>query len=120
MVEQMELTFGRRRLKRDQSAEVDSVCQYLLRCGDWRTRSDVCAALTMTERAIREAGENSDGQIIFGQEGMKHIRHATANEVKACVNTLYGVARLQMERAKAIERRYHKYGGEVQKEALAL
>ena len=113
MVEQMELAFGRRRLKRDVRADVDRVCQYLLRCGNWRTRSDICASLSMDERSIREAGENSDGQIIFGQEGMKHIRHATADEVKACVNTLYGVARCQIERAKAVERRYHKSGGAV-------
>ncbi len=104
----MEL-FGRRKPK-DVEAEVERLCEYLYNAGCWRTRSDICAALFMDERAMRECGEASDGRIIFGQRGMKHIRRATPEEVRECINNLYSRAAKQMERAKAIERLFHKYG----------
>ena len=115
MSTQLEL-FNRRRPK-DIEAEVERMCNHLLTHGQWYTRQDLCLALGMDERTMRECVELSAGRIIFGQQGMKHIRRATPDEVKECINSLYSRARSQMDRAKEIERRYHEYGGK--QEAMA-
>jgi hypothetical protein len=110
---QMEM-FERKRLQLDD--DVEALKYHLGMLARWQTRKQICACLSWTDRRLRDAAEHSGGQIIFGQLGMRHIRHASMEEAMACKNTLLSQAAKMTNRAMEIDRAHHAWGG---KEALA-
>jgi len=101
--------FEQRRQQREEDVAI--LTSHLLMAGRWQTREQLVRALDWTERRVRAAGEASGGVVIFGQNGLKHMRHATSEEVRACCNVLFSQARANSERAVSIQRAYHQWGG---------
>lgn len=96
-----------------EAAEADAkvLARHLYLEGDWRTRREIGAALGWTDHArIRHAAEAAEGDVIFGQRGMKHMRHATPEEVAACIATLKSQVEAQQRRIIATEKKFHSYG----------
>ncbi len=91
--------------------DVDMLRSYLGAKQCWQTRAQLCKALDWTDRRLRDAAEHSGGQIIFGQLGMRHIRHASSAEVSACKATLRSQAAKMMARETEIDHAYHSWGG---------
>jgi hypothetical protein len=60
------------------------------------------------DRLIRQLAQASDGQIISGQRGYKHIDHATLEEATHAAAWLESQARQMADRACAIRRRLHR------------
>lgn len=78
----------------------------------WVTADESLAALGLLpnenlRRRLRRLAANSDGQIISGQAGYRHIRHATADEIIHASAWLEHQAKLMADRARSIRRRAH-------------
>ena len=101
--------FEQRRQQRDEDVAI--LTSHLLIAGRWQTREQLVRALDWTERRVRAAAEAAGGVVIFGQQGLKHMRHSTADEVRACCSVLFSQARANSERAVATQRAYHQWGG---------
>ena len=78
----------------------------------WMTASDI--ALTTSgkigDRDIR-ALASSSSNVLSGQKGYKHIKHATAEEIDHAANWLESQAKKMSDRAGAIRRNAHKIFG---------
>jgi hypothetical protein len=61
------------------------------------------------KRKLRRLAEHSRGQIISGQKGYKHIKHATLEEIEHAANWLEHQAVEMGDRARAIRRMRHNY-----------
>lgn len=99
----------RRQHQRDEDVAI--LTSHLYLANRWQTREHLTRALQWTDRRLRAAGEASEGVVIFGQLGMRHIRHATIEEVQTCRNTLFSQAKRNSERASEIGRAFHAWGG---------
>lgn len=108
-VEQQLNLFEQRRQQRDE--DVATLKYHLGMLAAWQTREQLVKALDWTDRRLRDAAEHSGGQIIFGQLGMRHIRHASSAEVSACKATLRSQAAKMMARETEIDHAYHSWGG---------
>jgi len=90
------------------------LADYLEAIGGWLDRMDACAALSISDRDARAQSENSGGRIIFGSgrgQGLKHIRHADAWEVRRCAAELRGRGASHYRRAAEIENAWLGMGG---------
>ncbi len=90
------------------------LADYLEAIGGWLDRMDACAALSISDRDARAQSENSGGRIIFGSgrgQGLKHIRHADAWEVRRCAAELRGRGASHYRRAAEIENAWREMGG---------
>ncbi len=105
---QLDLFEPRSNLREEADAEV--LCRYLYLAGDWRTRRGISEALDWPDWRIRHAAESAQGDIIFGQRGMKHIRHATPEEVRVCIATLQSQVEANTMRIIATQKKYHSFG----------
>ena len=106
--EQMDLL---ERNEEKEQADARVLARYLYLEMGWRTRKEIAAALGWTDAArIRHAAEASEGDVIFGQRGMRHIRHATPEEVLACINTLKSQVEANSLRVCQTQKKYHSYG----------
>lgn len=76
----------------------------------WRTRKEIGAALDWPDWRIRHAAEAAEGDVVFGQRGMRHVRNATPEEVAACIATLKSQVEAQQRRIIATEKKFHSYG----------
>lgn len=80
----------------------------------WHDRKTPCAALSIDDREARDQSEHSGGKIIFGSgrgQGLKHIRHADAWEVRQCAAELRNRAASHLRRAVEIETAFAGIGG---------
>lgn len=80
----------------------------------WHDRKTPCAALSIDDREARDQSEHSGGKIIFGSgrgQGLKHIRHADAWEVRQCAAELRGRGASHYRRADEIETAFAGIGG---------
>ena len=80
----------------------------------WHDRKTPCAALAIDDREARDQSEHSGGRIIFGSgrgQGLKHIRHADAWEVRQCAAELRNRAASHLRRAVEIETAFAGIGG---------
>ena len=87
---------------------------YLEARSGWHDRKTPCAALSIDDREARDQSEHSGGKIIFGSgrgQGLKHIRHADAWEVRQCAAELRNRAMSHLRRAKEIESAFAGIGG---------
>ena len=87
---------------------------YLEARSGWHDRKTPCAALSIDDREARDQSEHSGGKIIFGSgrgQGLKHIRHADAWEVRQCAAELRNRAASHLRRAKEIESAFAGIGG---------
>lgn len=87
---------------------------YLEARAGWHDRKTPCAALSIDEREARDQSEHSGGKIIFGSgrgQGLKHIRHADAWEVRQCAAELRNRAASHLRRAVEIETAFAGIGG---------
>lgn len=97
----------------DQRDRVEELVGILLDEPDWITAAQllVKAQWPVTDsnkRRLRDLANASDGRIISGQRGYRHIRHSTADEVIHSANWLRHQAKEMDDRASAILRQYHK------------
>ena len=79
----------------------------------WHDRKTPCAALAIDDREARDQSEHSGGKIIFGSgrgQGLKHIRHADAWEVRQCAAELRNRAASHLRRAVEIKNVWAPYG----------
>ena len=84
-----------------------SVADYLLARPGWHDRMNVSVALSITDREARAQAEYSGGAVIFGSrrgQGLKHIAHADAWEIRACAAELRYRALSHLRRAEEVER----------------
>jgi hypothetical protein len=61
------------------------------------------------KRKIRKLASSSNGLIISGKPGYKHIRHSTIEEIEHAANWLEHQAVEMGDRARAIRRMRHNY-----------
>lgn len=109
---QPELDLAERHTGPLSSGDIDTVVAILDHEQAWLTAAQLLLKLgekvnDNRKRKLRRIAENSQGKIISGQAGYKHIRHATAEEILHAANWLEHQAVEMGERAKAIRRAYH-------------
>jgi len=83
------------------------VADYLFARPGWHERMRVAAALGFSDRDVREQAEHSGGAVIFGSgrgQGLCHIAHADAWEVRRCAAELRCRAFSHLNRANEVER----------------
>jgi hypothetical protein len=61
------------------------------------------------KRKLRDLASQSNGQIISGQRGYRHIRHATIEEIEHAANWLQHQAKEMDQRAYEIRRQRHTF-----------
>ena len=101
--------FEKRKHQLDEDVAV--LTSHLYMAARWQTREQLCRALDWTDRRVRAAREASGGVVIFGQNGLKHMRHATPEEAMACKNTLLSQATKMQHGAMEVDRSFHSWGG---------
>ena len=107
--------FERRQRQLDEDVAI--LTSHLLLAGRWQSRDQLCKALGWTDRRIRSARKAALGVVIFGQNGFKHMRHATAEEADVCKKTLLSQAAEMQQGAMDVDKAYHAWGH--RKETLA-
>jgi len=80
---------------------------FLVSLDHWATRREIAASTGLNDREIREARENSQGLIIFGQRGFRATCGATLEEIAACANTYESQARAMIAQAVRLRRLAH-------------
>lgn len=110
-VEQQLDLFARKQHQLDEDVAV--LTSHLYIAARWQTREQICRGLGWTDRRVRAAREASGGVVIFGQHGLKHMRHATPEEAMACKNTLISQATKMQQGALEVDRSFHSWGGKV-------
>lgn len=99
---------------RQESAAADAtvLTQYLYLAIDWRTHREIARDLGWKDRArARHAAEEADYQVIFGQRGMRHLRHASSEEVANCLSNMSNQRDALNIRIIGTQKRYHSFGG---------
>jgi hypothetical protein len=84
----------------DQETDWLTAAQLLVKLGEAPTDSK--------KRQLRELANASDGKIISGQRGYRHIRHATPDEITHAAHWLRHQAKEMDTRATAILKQYHQ------------
>jgi hypothetical protein len=84
----------------DQEMTWLTAAQLLLKIGDTPTESN--------KRKLRELASASNGKIISGQKGYRHIRHADVDEILHARNWLIHQAKAMSDRASEILHQYHQ------------
>ena len=82
--------------------------EVLKEAGQWVKAKDLHASMGLTDRALRNLAEASEGAVISGQLGYKHADCATAEEITHAANWLMAQGRKMMDRGLKILRRAHK------------
>jgi hypothetical protein len=78
----------------------------------WMTAKDIMLTVNgkLIDRDLRSLASAS-ANIISGQKGYKHIKHATAEEISHAANWLESQAKKMSDRAGAIRRNAHRIFG---------
>ena len=92
-------------------ADAQVLSDYLYLKMEWRKRREIMPDLDWTDDRIRHAAEAAQGDIIFGQRGIKHIRHGTPEEVRKCIAAMKSQVEATQIRILNTEKKYHSYGG---------
>jgi hypothetical protein len=76
---------------------------------NWTTANRCCQLLGFRtgeagKRLVRSMAEHSEGKVIGGQEGYKHVKNASILEVSMAVSVLESQARKMMKRTHEIEK----------------
>jgi len=97
--------------RKETSAEADApvLSRHLYLAMEWRKRKELMEALGWPDWRIRHAAEAAGGDIIFGQRGMKHIRHATQEEYCAFCNTFKSQIAANSLRLVTTQQKWHKF-----------
>jgi hypothetical protein len=85
--------------------------EHLRRNPTWHTSKQIFQTLHWDERTVRAYAEASDGFIISGQKGYKHIDHATPEEIHHTTAWMESQAKKMAQRAQSIRRRAHQLVG---------
>lgn len=95
-----------------EAGDVEALERLLLRAGGWRTESEVLVALgradTESQKRQVRRWANLSPRIISGQDGYKHLKHASVAEVQHCCAALECQAKEVAERVGRIRREFHK------------
>lgn len=105
MTEQLELKVFKAEVG---DPNVNFLIEHLRTCADWKTAKALHITTGWDERQVRMYAEASDGYIISGQKGYKHIDHATAEEIHHTTAWMESQAKKMAERAQTIRRRAHQ------------
>jgi hypothetical protein len=78
----------------------------------WMSAKDICLTTfgKVLDREVRELASAS-GNVISGQRGYKHVRHATAEEINHAANWLISQGRKMIQRGVRIRRAAHQVFG---------
>jgi hypothetical protein len=93
--------------------DAQTLSDHLYLAGGWCFRRELMAALEWSDDRVRHAGEAAKGKVIFGQRGMKHIRHATKEEFLHCVKIMKSQAAAQHQRVINTENEWYRWGGKI-------
>ena len=105
-------------------ASLDHLVEYLDSIKRWVTAGELLEIpifyspnTESSRRWLRNLAANSDGQILSGQRGYRHIRHATPDEIDHAANWLEHQAQTMGHRARSIRaraiRRRRPYCGDI-------
>lgn len=95
-------------------ATIETVIAVLDQESDWLTAAQLLVKLSeapteSNKRKLRVIANASAGKIISGQQGYRHIRHATLDEIIHAETWLEHQAKEMGERARSIRRLRHTY-----------
>jgi hypothetical protein len=98
---------------REDDASLPTILAILDQETDWLTAAQLLVKLgeaptDSKKRQLREVANASDGKIISGQKGYRHIRHATPDEITHAAHWLRHQAKEMDTRATAILKQYHQ------------
>ena len=80
---------------------------HALRGQGWVPARKICLWLNLSDRTIRAYAEQSEGEIISGQNGYKLADEATIDEINHASNWLISQAKKMLGRGIAIKRKAH-------------
>jgi hypothetical protein len=87
--------------------EVTRLVQLLAASGTWMTAREITEQLGWSDRKTRDLASHSAGQIISGNSGYKHTRHATPEELNEFYGRLVSQAKSMIQRAIKAKRVHH-------------
>lgn len=108
MTEQLELTDYTRPADQD---EVSRLVQLLAAAGTWLTAREIRDQIGWSDRKVREIASQSQGQIISGNSGYKHNRHATPEELNEFYGRMVSQGKEMIKRAILAKRTHHQLIG---------
>lgn len=96
----------------DLTADAERLIAHLLSSPGWHHASDILDAWAIPDtesfrRRIRALAAQAEPDVISGQQGYRHIDHASAEEIHHFVAWMESQARSMTARAEAIRRRAH-------------
>jgi hypothetical protein len=109
MSEQLDL-FAEPRNKARAAADAGVLTRHLYLQNAWRTRRELMAVFDWPEWRVRHAADAADGDVIFGQRGMRHYLHATPEEFAKYVQTMKNQVKALQERIISSEKKFHSAG----------
>ena len=108
MTEQMDLFAPCDKSRADADAVV--LARHLYLQNAWRTRKELMATFDWPEWRVRHAADAADGDVIFGQRGMRHYLHATPEEFAEYVQNMKNQVEALQARIISSEKKYHAAG----------
>lgn len=108
---QLDMNFRQRKRDQERASQQQTRVMALLSDGEWHTARSVCGLLVgITDRALRQIAEDSNGEIISGQLGYRLTKFATRKELNHAERWLLSQARHMQERVIQIRRARNRSG----------
>ncbi len=85
--------------------------QYLLAIGTWVPAQDICDTFHVTERQLRQVGDEEglcSGFAISGDKGFKHVSLATPDEYLRFKHRIRGHGIQELRRVRDLDKRRHE------------
>jgi hypothetical protein len=109
MTNQLELTLHK--APSTSPEEVERFVSLLFDNGGWMTAEMVGVLTTWSDRKCRALAARSAGRIISGNNGYKHARHVTPDELNEFYGRMVKQGKEMIRRAILARRVYHSYAG---------
>lgn len=92
------------------AGEIDRLLAFLFDNAGWTTAKDIAAALSFSDRKVRQLAEQSDALVISypGSPGYKHFDHCTTDELAHAADAHISQGRNQIRRGVRIRNRAHQ------------
>lgn len=92
------------------AADAVALTRHLYLQSAWRTRKELMATFGWPEWRVRHAADAADGDVIFGQRGMRHYLHATPEEFANYVQNMKNQVAALQARIISSEKKFHSAG----------
>jgi hypothetical protein len=91
--------------------DVSRLVALLSASGTWLTAREITEQLGWSDRKTRDLASHSSGQIISGNSGYKHTRHATPEELGEFYGRMVSQGKQMIQRAIRAKRVHHALVG---------